>query len=307
MSVSMQDNPACASSTPDHAHGNASAGNQARPSAPVMPEARHTHAANVSFHTHNAQSGPVFGGQPTATDPHSHAYQPHYDAPLTPRFMHQLKHLLAHLFGGHRPQRPDFANPYPIAPGRPDPQYSSKSPNELTRQLRNNFSAFLDPKTPGFASPASIYAMAIKGRSADPVMNENIRLANELLRRPDLIKAVDRQGATGALDGRISLQDLNAIISSNDPFKYTTDKQLAAEMDHHFDLLNGGRTGQELSFSDLRTMAKLSLTGNAAQNHLIQLAKEALKRGEVLRTMDNLNGRANDGRINREALRRLSI
>ncbi|WDU60419.1 hypothetical protein LRS56_16005 [Pseudomonas poae] len=220
--------------------------------------------------------------------------------------MHQLKHLLAHLFGGHRPQRPDFGTPYPVAPGRPDPQYSSKSPNELTRQLRNNFSAFQDPVNPGFVSAASIYAMANKGASTNPAINENIRLANELLRRPDLMKALDRQGATGALDGRISQQNLNAIISSNNPFKYTTDKQLAAEMLHHFDALNGGRTGQELSFTDLRTLAARNLTGNSAQDHLTRLAQEALKRGEVLRTMDNLNGRDNDGRINREALRKLS-
>ena len=43
-------------------------------------------------------------------------------------------------------------------------------------------------------------------------MNENIRLANELLRRPELMAALDRHGSTGALDGLVDRHSLNAVI-----------------------------------------------------------------------------------------------
>lgn len=222
--------------------------------------------------------------------------------------MHKLQQMLAHLFGGHRPHGPgnSIGNPYPPAPGRPDPRYASKSPAELTRQLRDNFTAFQDPRFPGRVSASSIYAMANRGWSSNPVVNENIRLANELLRRPDLMKAFDRLDSNGQPDGLISRFSLNSVLTGNNQFRYTTDKQLAGEMLTHFSALNGGRPGHPISFSDLRNMASRSLTGDSAQNHLIQLAQEVLKRVDVLRVMDNLDSHNNDGRISLQALLKLS-
>lgn len=196
--------------------------------------------------------------------------------------------------------------PYPIAPGRPDPHYSLKNNEQLAQQLRDNFHAFRDPKNPGSASIDSIYAMARRGGSSDPVMNENIRLANELLRRPDLLSALDRHTSTGALDGKIDMKSLNAVIRGENYFKFKTDKELAREMLEHFNELKSNPRAQELSFSDLRRLAGQSQTGDSAKNHLIQLAQEILKRSDVLKKMDNLAGRDNDGRISLKALQLLS-
>lgn len=68
-------------------------------------------------------------------------------------------------------------------------------------------------------------------------MNENIRLANELLRRPELMAAMDRHSSTGALDGLIDRQKLNMVIKGENYFKYKTDKELAGELLDHFDEL----------------------------------------------------------------------
>ena len=91
----------------------------------------------------------------------------------------------------------------PTPPCRPHQQYSLKNNEELAQQLLNNFDAFRDRKNPGYVSVDSIHAMAKKGWSPNPVTNANIRLANELLRRPELMSALDRHTSTGALDGLI--------------------------------------------------------------------------------------------------------
>ena len=112
-----------------------------------------------------------------------------------------------------------------------------KNREELAQQLLDNFNAFRDPKKPGYVSVDSILAMAKRGWSPNPAMNENIRLANELLRRPELMAAMDRHSSTGALDGLIDRQKLNMVIKGENYFKYKTDKELAGELLDHFDEL----------------------------------------------------------------------
>ncbi len=138
------------------------------------------------------------------------------------------------------------ARPHPVG-GRPypspsygiDPGYANKSREQLAQQLLDNFDAFKDRGNAGYVSVNSIREMAKKGWSHDPVMNQNIRLAKELLRRPELVDAIDRHRSTGALDGLINRQKLGMVISDTNFFKYNSDKQLAQEMLEHFDALKG--------------------------------------------------------------------
>lgn len=181
-----------------------------------------------------------------------------------------------------------------------------KNNEELAQQLLNNFDAFRDRKNPGYVSVDSIHAMAKKGWSPNPVTNANIRLANELLRRPELMSALDRHTSTGALDGLIDRQNVSSVIRGENGFKYKSDKELAGEMLEHFDDLKSNPHAQELSFNDLRRWAAQRPNGHASRNHLIQLAQEVLKRSDMLTKMDNLAGRDNDGRISRHALHYLS-
>lgn len=137
-------------------------------------------------------------------------------------------------------------------------------------------------------------------------MRENTRLANELLRRPELMAALDRDGRTGALNDLIDWKSLNAVIQGDNYFKYKTDKELAAEMLEHFDELKDGSGGPHLKFKDLRKLASQELTGDAAKDHLIQLAQAVMKRGDLLKLMDNLVSADGDGKIRRKALALLS-
>ena len=172
--------------------------------------------------------------------------------------------------------------------------------------MRDNFHAFRDPNNPGVISVDSILAMAKRGWPPNPAMRENIRLANELLRRPELMAALDRHGSTGALDNIIDWKSLYAVIKGENYFKYMTDKELAAEMLEHFDELKGGRWGPDLKVRDLKKLARQPLTGDAEKDHLIQLAQEVVKRGDLLKLMDDLASANGDGKINWKALVLLS-
>ncbi len=185
-------------------------------------------------------------------------------------------------------------------PGFPDPQYSLKSREDLAKQLSANFNAFRDPRNPGYVSRDSIQAMAKKGWSPNPAVNENIRLANELLRRPELMSALDRHGSTGALDGLIDRTSLNAVINGTNYFQFKTDKELFGEMLEHYNDLKGRYGGRDLTVSDLRKLAGQSLTGDSPKDHLIQLAQEMFKRTNAL----NLASSGN--RISQAMLRYLS-
>lgn len=309
MSVSSFDTSAHASPMHDHAH---------TPSHSGAPASRHAPAAqptlggygghgNVSYHSHGAQPGPMFGNPQLPIDAHHHAAQ-HFNGQnqgaAPPAFFQQLSQMLSQWFGGLRPQRPDtsIGNPYPAAPRNSDPRYSSQSNEGLLGLLRDNFSAFQDPRTPGFASGAQIYSMASQPWSLDRNTNENIRLANELLRRPELMKSLDRNDASGALDGMFSLNNLFSVLYASNPFKFTSDKDLAGEILSHFAELRGAGYGDALSFSEIGRMAARSWSGDSSQNFLTQLAQEVVQRREVLSAMDNALGRPNDGFISRAGL-----
>ncbi|MCK3852303.1 type III secretion effector protein [Pseudomonas sp. W2Jun17] len=328
MSVSM-DTSVSASTTPDLSQVTGKAVVKHTREAPAAPSFNDQRAAHVNFPTTQNKAGPVFDHhQPatTAADVLGHQHNP----PGLHHLLSQLKRWLSHWFLGHRPPmhpgcsnppprpnpgasnpppRPDptaGGRPYPVAPGRPDPQYSLKSNEELAQQLRDSFNAFRDPNNPGSISVDSILAMAKRGWSPNPVMRENARLANELLRRPELMAALDRDGRTGALNDLIDWTSLNAVIQGDNYFKYKTDKELAAEMLEHFDELKDGSGGPHLKFKDLRKLASQELTGDAAKDHLIQLAQAVMKRGDLLKLLDNLVSADGDGKIRRKALALLS-
>ena len=339
MSVSLLDTPVSASSTPDLTQANAKAEVKNTREAPAAPSFNGQSAAHVNFQSGDNKAGPVFGHHPAST-PAADVLGHHHNPPPIQNLLSQLKHLLSHWFSGHRPPmhpgcghppprpnpgcsnppprpnpigsnpppRPDptAGRPYPPAPGRPDAQYSLKNREELAQQLRDSFNAFRDPKNPGSISVDSILAMAKRGWSPNPVMNENIRLANELLRRPELMAALDRHGSTGALDGLIDRHSLNAVIKGENYFKYKTDKELAGELLEHFDELKKGSGGSSLKIRDLKKWAREPLTGDAAKDHLIQLAQEMLKRSDLLEKMDNRGSKDDDGKISRKGLQLLS-
>ena len=338
MSVSMLDTPVSASSTPDLSQASAKA--EVKNTRQAAPSFKGQNAAHVNFQSGDNKAGPVFGNPqaPTsAADVRGHHHRP----PAMQNFLGQLPHWISHWFFGHRPSmhpgcghpppkpnpgcsnppprpnpigsnpppRPDptAGRPYPPAPGRPDPQYSLKNREELAQQLRDNFNAFRDPKNPGSISVDSILAMAKRGWSPNPVMNENIRLANELLRRPELMAALDLHGSTGALDGLIDRHSLNAVIKGENYFKYKSDKELAGELLEHFDELKNGSGGSSLKIRDLKKWACQPLTGDAAKDHLIQLSQEIIrKRSDLLEKMDNRASKDDDGKISRTGLYLLS-
>lgn len=272
---------------------------------------------------------------------HHHHHHHHHHAPAMQDFLSQFKQWMNQWFSGHRPPpypgcggppprpnpgcsnppprpnpgasnpppRPDPTGgerPYPVAPGRPDPQYSLKNNEELAAQLRDSFHAFRDPRNPGYISVDSILAMARRGWSPNPAMRENIRLANELLRRPELMAALDRHASTGALDNLIDFQNVIAVIKGENYFKYKSDKELAAEMLEHFDELKGWPWGPDLRIHDLKKLARQPFTGDAEKDHLIQLAQAVIQRGNLLKLMDDLASKDGDGKINWRALVLLS-
>ncbi|WP_200893593.1 MULTISPECIES: type III secretion effector protein [Pseudomonas fluorescens group] len=339
MSVPMLDpSPVSTSSTSDPSQANATARSEVRTTraAPAAPLFNGQSAANVSFQSAESKAGPVFGNHQSTTTGadvsgyRHHHYHHHHHAPAMQDFMNQFKQWMSQWFTGHRPHpypgcggppprpnpgcggpppRPDpteGGRPYPVAPGRPDPQYSLKNNEELAEQLRDNFHAFRDPRNPGYISVDSILAMARRGWSPNPAMRENIRLANELLRRPELMAALDRHTSTGALDNLIDFQNVIAVIKGENYFKYKTDKELAAEMLEHFDELKGWPWGPDLRIRDLKNLARQPFTGDAEKDHLIQLAQAVIKRSNLLKLMDDLASTNGDGNINWRALVLLS-
>lgn len=310
MSVSSFDTSAHASPMHDHTPSNTAA-----PASRHAPTAQPTlggyggYGGNVNFHSQGSQTGPMFGHPQFPANAHLHAAQ-HYHGPnqgAAPQtIFQQLSQMIGQWFGGQRPQRPGTSidNPYPAAPRNPDPRYASQSNEGLLGQLRDNFSAFQDPRTPGFASGAQIYALASQPWSLDRNTNDNIRLANELLRRPELMKSLDRS-SNGTLDGLFNLTNLFSTLYASNPFKFTTDKDLAGDVLNHFAELRGAGYGDALSFSELKRIEARGWSGNPTQDHVTQLAQEVLRRREVLSAMDNAMGVDNDGYISRAGLLQL--
>ena len=211
---------------------------------------------------------------------------------------------------GRPPQRPHpiHGNPPPRPfPQQPDPHYSKRSHDQLAQQLLDNFQVFKDPRNPGHVTRQSLSNMAARPLTGNSAMDQNIRLAREILKRPELMSALDRDGRTGVLDDRFSWQNINDVIRSSNPLKFQDDKQLASTMLENFNKLKGWGWNQTIKIKDLRALAQRPLTGNSQRDQLILLAKEVVSRSSLLQKMDNIAGHPYDGRISRQTLRELML
>ncbi|WP_395608236.1 hypothetical protein [Pseudomonas sp. B22129] len=276
-----------------------------------MPEAkasRHTSAAlsfngqgtaNINFNAGCDHAGPVFGDHQRPADLQGqHPHSAHHNIPLAMTkpalqqgFMQQLQQLMSQWFG--RPQSPGA--------GRPNPDYATWTNDQIGKALLDNFSAFTGSRYSKTMNTGAIAQMAMREPGSDPVMNQNIQLAKQLMRRPDLLAAFDRTPGTGTTDGRIDKQQLTRLLLDSNVFKYKTDKQIVQEMRSHYDQLESF-FDNEITISDLRALATENLTGNPQRDHLIQLSRTVVDRNNLLMTMDNLFSTYADGGISKEAL-----
>lgn len=311
MSISTLDSPVLPSSPRDTSPLTPSA-NRALPSTPSLEAQNQT---NVNFHSREQSSGPVFGDhQPPANRGGNHPHAAYNHNPLAmanvlrhPSFLDQFKQWISQWFGGCRPPACPPCNSAPPRPdptiGRPHPKpdYTMQSHEQLTQALLDNFTAFTGSAHAKYMTSRDIRAMANRQPGNDSVMNNNIRLAKELLNRPDLMQALDRNNGTGATDNRFSTQDLRDGLNDTNFFRYKSDKEIAGEMLSHFDELARRWSGQ-ISIKDLKQLAAQPLTGDSPKDHLIQLAQALLSRGNLLNAMDR-NG---DGKLSQWEIQRLS-
>lgn len=245
---------------------------------------------------------PHCGHMPHRPQP-GHGHPPHMSHPGHGHLPHR-----PHPGHGHPPQRPHPIHggppPRPF-PQQPDPHYSKRSHEQLAQQLLDKFQAFTDPRNPGYVTRQSLSNMAARPLTGNPGMDQNIRLAREILKRPELMGALDRDGRTGVQDNRFSWQNINDVVRSSNPLKFQDDKQLASAMLENFNKLKGGFWSQTIKVADLRALAQRPLTGNPQRDQLILLAKEVVSRSSLLQQMDNIAGHHYDGRISRQTLRQL--
>ena len=327
MSVSTLDKSLSASPSHDRLQDSPKTDVKARRPAPEALSFSDRNMANVSFSSRENKAGPVFGDPQTPTERHYPASPAmhHSVTAMRPGFMDPFRHWMHTCFGwprpphrpcsgnppprpqpgcGNPPPRPDptIGKPYPTWPGRPDSEYSLKSNEQLATQLRRNFKAFMDPKNPGFVSIDSIQTMAKKGWSPFSSVNDNIRLAKEMLRRPELLSALDRHSSTGALDGLIDRQNVDLVVGGKNYFKYKSDKELVGELLKHFDELKDGPSSWDIDIQDLRNLAREPLTGDSPRDYLVQLAQELLRRNDLVTRLDDLASRESDERIHLFAL-----
>jgi hypothetical protein len=201
--------------------------------------------------------------------------------------------------------RPNPGPPPRPTPERPDPYYSKQSNQQLAQALLTNYGAFKGGQYSRKVTLESLKQMADRPLTGNPQMDANIRLAKELMRRPDLLRALDRNMSTGASDGRLSKDDILSVIGSDNPFKLKDDKQLVKEMLGHFQQLKGSGRGDTIKLDKLKELAAQPLTGNPSTDHLIQLAKEVMSRSILQGRMDNVDEWQRDGKISRRELLKL--
>lgn len=212
------------------------------------------------------------------------------------------------VFGGPPPRplpenlRPNPGPPPRPSPTLPDPYYSKQSNEQLAQGLLNNYDAFKGRWPSRTVTPQSVQKMADRPLTGNPGTDPNIRLAKELLKRPGLMQALDRNGSTGALDGRLSKDDIRSVVRSDNPLKLKDDKQLVQEMLTHFNTLKGGYFSNTVKLSALSARASQPLTGNAFNDHLTQLSREVMARSNLQALMDNKYGWLRDGKISRQEL-----
>ncbi|MBD8150919.1 hypothetical protein IFT37_14520 [Pseudomonas fluorescens] len=247
--------------------------NFAQPSAGAQasPVAKAAGAAGPSFEQSASQSGPVFG---------SSAQSPTW---------------------GLNPGPPPRPNPTL-------PDNESQKNDLLARGLLSRYNAF-KPWYKPTVTPGDIQRMADRPKIGNPnwEVNKNIELARDLLRRPDLMKALDRDKGTGALDNSLSREDIGKFILSNNPLKIEVDKELAERVMDNFNALKGPWWSADRNAIDVNRLKGLALrppTGDASTDRITQLADELAKRSQLLGSMDNVNGFWRDGKITRGDLYR---
>lgn len=239
-------------------------------------------------------TGPNFGQPASQSGPQFHCAPPctmpgHLNPGPPPR------PLPVHLNPGP-PPRPN--------PSLPDPVYSKQSNEVLAQQLLDNYGAFKGRWPSRTVTKQSLQNLANKPLTGNPDLDANIKLARELLRRPGLMQALDREGQTGAVDNRLSKNDIKDFISSSNPLKLKDDKQLAQDLLNHFHQLSSPWS-QSIKLSTLQQYASRPLCGHPATDKLIQLSKEIMARSNLAGNMDNANWYQRDGRITLKELRKL--
>ena len=183
--------------------------------------------------------------------------------------------------------------------------FAQEQMTRVAQALLSNYGAFREGHFSRQVTLESLKKMAERPLTGNPQMDANIRLAKELLRRPELVRALDRNMSTGASDGRLSRDDIMSVIGSDNPFKLKDDKQLIKEMLGHFQQLKGNGRGDSIKLDKLKEFAAQALTGNPFTDHLIQLAKEVMARSILQGRMDNVDEWQRDGKISRRELLKL--
>lgn len=179
---------------------------------------------------------------------------------------------------------------------------ASMNNEQLSQSLLNNFDAFEDRSKPGDISQKSLRDIAnspLTGRSAD---DQNILLAREVLKRPELNKLLDQDSVTGKQDGLINRESTQIAAYGGNPFSSKTNKEVAAQLHKSFDLLKDDFWTSSIKVDNLKEVANRSLTGNADKDRLTQLAREVTSRPDLLKQMDNNFSKDRDGWIRWEAL-----
>jgi hypothetical protein len=147
--------------------------------------------------------------------------------------------------------------------------------------------------------------MAARPLTGHPHLDGNIRLARELLRRPELMQALDRNGMTGERDNRLSRDDIRSFVHSSNPLKLGTDKDIVSDVLRHFDALKGGFWNRSINLNTFDRLASQPLTGDPYRDHLIQLSREVVARSDLGGLMDSIFGPLRDGRATRSELLKL--
>ncbi|WP_157943511.1 hypothetical protein [Pseudomonas orientalis] len=90
-----------------------------------------------------------------------------------------------------------------VSPARPNPKdYSSMSDSDLAKAFGDNFQAFKHPTTPN-ATTDKIREVAGRSLTGDAQKDNEIQLARELLKRDNVMKALDSVDDNGKRDGVI--------------------------------------------------------------------------------------------------------
>lgn len=90
-----------------------------------------------------------------------------------------------------------------VSPARPNPKdYSSMSDSDLAKAFGDNFQAFKHPTTPN-ATTDKIREVAGRSLTGDAQKDNETQLARELLKRDNVMKALDSVDDNGKRDGVI--------------------------------------------------------------------------------------------------------